>query len=288
VPFSAGGGVDTAGRTVATTLTKEAIVTKDIRVENREGGSGLVGMTYINSQAGRADRLMVLGAHIVSTPLLQETNLTYADFTPLATLYADYVYFFVRPDSPIQSLQDIGAALKADPGSISLGGSVPGGPGHLATAKLAKGFGVDPTKINYVPFDGDEALTALLGGHIDVGSSGPEGLDLVDAGQLKVIGISAEEPQGGRSEGIPTFKQGGSEESFVNFRIILAPPELDPAATKFWQDALTKMSQTQAWKDASAQYGWSPYFQTDGLEEFLASQSSDYKTLLVELGVING
>lgn len=286
VPFSTGGGVDAAGRTVASILTDEGIVSHDIRVENREGGSGLVGMTYIVSQKGAEDTLMVTGAHIVSTPLLQETDIAYSDFTPLATLYADYVYFFVAPDSEITSLEDLGAALTADPQALSIGGSVPGGPGHLATAKLAKGFGVDPTAINYVPYDGDEALTALLGGHIDVASSGPEGLDLSEAGELRVIGVSAEEPQSGRSEGIPTFKEGGSNESYVNFRIISGPPEMSQAAVTYWQNALSEMEQTQAWQEASDRFGWSPYFQTDGLEEFLAEQSTEYEALLTELGVI--
>lgn len=288
VPFATGGGVDVAGRTVADILTSTDIVDEDIRVENREGGSGLVGMTYINSQSGRDDRLMVLGAHIVSTPLLQATEIDYDDFTPLATLYADYVYFFVRPDSPIKSGEDLAAALQSDPGSLRIGGSVPGGPGHLATAKLASGFGVDPNDLTYVPYDGDEALPALLGGHIDVASSGPEGLDLVEAGDLVAIAVSAEEPLEGRSEGIPTFAEVGSDESYVNFRIVLGPPDMSTEAVSYWQDALTSMQETPEWADAMEQYGWSPYFQTDGLEEFLSEQHADYETLLTELGVIGG
>lgn len=287
VPFASGGGVDFAGRTVANTLNDEDIVSADVRVENREGGSGLVGMTHVNGQRGSGDQLMVLGAHIVSTPLLQSTNLTHEDFTPLATLYAEYIYFFVRPDSDIQSLEELGEILRESPGSLRIGGSVPGGPGHLATAKLVEGFGVDPTAMTYVPYDGDEALPALLGGHIDVASSGPEGLDLAEAGELVAIAVSAGEPLDGPSEGIPTFVEGGSNAEHVNFRIILGPPDMDEDAVAYWKQALSDMVETQAWQDAMVANGWSEYFQTEGLEEFLAEQSADYRTLLSDLGVIS-
>src|SRR5688572_19085701 len=80
------------------------------------GGSGLVGMTRVIADSGADNQLMMTGAHIVATPLLTpDSGVSYSDFTPLATVYTEYVYFFVRPDSEIQSIADLADKLKEDP-----------------------------------------------------------------------------------------------------------------------------------------------------------------------------
>lgn len=289
VPFSAGGGVDLAGRTVARILQEQSIIDGQIDVENVDGGSGLVGMSRIKGLAGDDNALMVTGAHIVSSPLLTpDSGVSYTDFTPLATIYAEYVYFFVKPDSDISDIAALAARMKDDPAGVTIGGSVPGGPSNLAVAEFAESVDVDPTQLTYVPYDGDEAVSAVLGGSIDVVSAGPEGMDLATAGKLRVLAVSSAEPLTGRDEGVPTWSDAGSDASFENFRIVSGPGDMPEEAVTYWKDALTKMSETPEWKEAMETNGWAPFFQTDGLDDYLAEQNTQYKTLLSDLGITSG
>jgi putative tricarboxylic transport membrane protein len=290
VPFTAGGGVDLAGRTIARVLQEDKIVKGKIDVQNIDGGNGLVGMARVKGNKGADNQLMVTGAHIVATPLLTPgSGVKYSDFTPLATVYTEYVYFFVKADSEIKDISDVAARLKSDPGSVTIGGAVTGGASNLAVVKFAKSIGVDPKKLTYVPYDGDDALTALLGGKVMVGSGGPEGMDLVKAGKLRAIAVSSPEPINGvDGNPLPTWKDAGSDADFLNFRIVTGPPGMSNEAIKYWQDALTKMSKSDNWAKAVQAGGWYPFVKTDGLEDFLSQQSSDYEEMLKLTGVNNG
>lgn len=289
VPFSAGGGVDLAGRTISSILQEEEIVDVRMDVENVDGGSGLVGMSRLLGMDGADNGLMVTGAHILSTPLLSpEAGVEFSDFTPLATVYTEYVYLMVTPDSEISDIADLADRLKADPGSVSIGGSVPGGASNLGVAKFAQAIGVDPTQLTYVPYDGDEAIPAALGGKIDVVSTGPEGMDLVEAGELRALAVSSDAPLTGRDADVPTWADAGADDSFANFRIVSGPPNMSEEAVSYWKDALTAMSETEEWQDAMETNGWAPFFNTDGLEDYLAEQNSEYETLLSDLGITSG
>ena len=72
--------------------------------------------------------------------------------------------------SPLKTMDDLVAALKADPGAVSWGGGSAGGTDHITAGLIAKAAGVDPTKVNYIAFSGGgEALAAILGGQVTVG-----------------------------------------------------------------------------------------------------------------------
>ena len=70
-------------------------------------------------------------------------------------------------------MKDVVEQLKKDPGSVKWGGGSRGSTEHIAAAMIAREVGVDPAKINYVPFrGGGEATAAILGGNVTVGGSG--------------------------------------------------------------------------------------------------------------------
>ena len=88
--------------------------------------------------------------------------------TPIARLTSEYEVVVVPATSPLKSMADLVAALKADPGKRVLGGGSAGGTDHILAGLIAKAIGADPAKINYVPFKGGgEALAAIIGGHVD-------------------------------------------------------------------------------------------------------------------------
>ena len=102
--------------------------------------------------------------------------------------------------SDIETMDDLVAKLKADPGAVSWGGGSAGGTDHIAAGLIAKAVGVDPTKVNYIAFSGGgEALAAILGGQVTVGVSGfGEFESQIEAGTLRLLAVSGDERDRGR------------------------------------------------------------------------------------------
>src|SRR5258706_15671368 len=146
IPFAPGGGVDLFGRTVAQLLQDQKIVSRPIQVVNKPGAGGSVGMALMVQRKGDADSLLGIAIHAVATPLTLGTPYSYKDMTPIAKIFSEYQMMVVRTESPIKSLKEVEAALRKDPGSLTIGGASLGNADHIAVALFAKSIGVDPTK----------------------------------------------------------------------------------------------------------------------------------------------
>ena len=117
--------------------------------------------------------LIVGGYVMVGAILTNQSPVTLAEVTPIARLTGEYEAIVVPAASDIKTMADLVAKLKADPGSVCLGGGSAGGTDHIVVGLIAKAAGVDPTKINYIAFSGGgEALAAILGGQVTAGVSG--------------------------------------------------------------------------------------------------------------------
>ena len=147
IPFAAGGGVDLFGRTVAQLLNDQKLVTRPIRVVNRPGAGGSIGMTLIVNRKGDPYSLLGIAIHAIVTPLTLGTPYSYRDMTPIAKLFTEYQMMVVRTASPFKTLKDVEAALRKDPGSLSIGGASLGNADHIAVAKFASAIGIDPGKL---------------------------------------------------------------------------------------------------------------------------------------------
>ena len=194
-------------------------------------------------------------------------------------------------DSPYETLDDLVQAWKEDPGSIAVGGgSSPGGPDHLFPMQLAAEIGVDPNDVNYVSYDGGGPLTsALLGEKIDVGFSGlAEFVGQVESGELRVLAVSGEEryPDGPFAE-VPTLTESGVDLLFLNWRGVLAPPEISQERTDELIGYLQEMHDSQGWKDQLAKNGWTDDFKTgDEFAAFIDEQDERVSGTLEELGLL--
>src|SRR5258706_4325629 len=160
IPFAPGGGVDLFGRTVAQLLQDQKIVSRPIQVVNKPGAGGSVGMALMVQRKGDAYSLLGIAIHAVATPLTLGTPYSYKDMTPIAKVFSEYQMMVVRTESPIKSLKEVEAALRKDPGSLTIGGASLGNADHIAVALFAKSIGVDPTKLRYIPYSGGESNPA--------------------------------------------------------------------------------------------------------------------------------
>ncbi len=287
VPFSPGGGIDLAGRTVARLLTDLKLVPRPVVVINRPGAGGLVGMTeMVSKRKGDGHSLMVVATHIHSTPLTQGNPISYASVTPLARLFAEYQLLVVRTESPFKSLEDVVQALKRDPGAVKIGGASIGSADHVTVARLALALGFSPSKLTYIGYGGGESNPAILGGHVDVGTGGVDLMSLVAAGRMRALAISAPTRLGGALAVVPTFKEQGYDVVQANWRGLFGPPGMPEAATRFWRTALTAMARSPQWKADLEKNQWVDAFNAETFTEDLKEEYKVYRTILKDLGLV--
>jgi putative tricarboxylic transport membrane protein len=285
IPFAPGGGVDLFGRTVAQLLNDQKLVSKPIQVVNKPGAGGAVGMALMVQRKGDPYSLLGIAIHAVVTPLTLGTPYSYKDMTPIAKVFSEYQMMVVRTESPIKSLKDIEAALRRDAGSLSFGGASLGNSDHIAVALFAKSIGIDPTKLNYIPYSGGESNPAIIGGHVDVGMGGLDLITHVESGRMRVLAITSPKRLGGRFQKLPTFAEQGYDVVNENWRGLFGPPDMPAGVVQYWKDALGKMVQSAAWKAELEKNQWVNTFEADGFRASLDKDNQIYSAMLKQLGL---
>ncbi|HJQ63620.1 MAG TPA: tripartite tricarboxylate transporter substrate-binding protein [Burkholderiales bacterium] len=173
------------------------------------------------------------------------------DFTALGILFHEYVALSVAADSPIKDGKDLLARLKKDPASASLGvSSVAGGADHVAAGLVFKTAGIDVRKIRTVVFDSaGKVMTATLGGHVDLASTSiTAALRQVQAGKVRVLGVSAPRRLGGDMAQFPTWREQGAEVDFSNYRGVIGPKGLSAAQVAYWEGVLAALDRDDSWR----------------------------------------
>lgn len=291
-PADPGGGWDFTCRSAGKVIGDLSLVDGTVQVTNMSGGGGGVAFAHVVTERNDDDNLIVAASPATTLRLAQGQ---YGDFTEedvrwLGALGADFGVVAVRADSEFESLGDIVAALEADPASLNFGGgSAVGGQDHMKVLVLAQGAGLDPLAIKYTPFDGGgEAMTALLGGFIDVFPGDvSEVLGQLEAGEIKVVATLSPEPLGGMLEGIPTATEEGYDATWVVFRGFYMPGDISDAAYDWWVDAMTQVADSAEWAEVREQNGLAEFFLAGPeFEEFARNQVSNFRQLSVDLGLL--
>lgn len=286
IPNSPGGGYDLTGRAAATALEDNEL-TGRFEITNVLGASGTVAMQRLVNEEGADDLVMVMGLGVVGAVYTNGSEATPREMTPIARLVEEQEGILVPADSPFRTVDDLVAAWKEDPGSVTVGGgSSNGGPDHLFPMQLAAEVGIEPGEVNYISYDGGGPLTtALLGEKIDVGMSGlGEFEGQIADGTLRVLAVSGEE----RLDDVdaPTLTEAGVDLVFTNWRGVLAPPGISEEQRDYLVDLFTELHETDEWQAALESNGWTDNFATgEEFEDFLVEQDARVAETLEELGL---
>ena len=284
-----GGSNDRTGRSVEKLLNELKLVPTTLSVVNKPGGGGNIMFSYINQHAGDAHYLMVGTTAMVSNHIVGSSKISYLDFTPIASLFNDYVVFAVNANSPVKTGKDLIERLKKDPQSVPLGFATSlGSHNHIAAGLLMKAFGGNARDLKAVAFKGAaEAVTALMGGHLELvttaaGNVAPH----LQSGRLRVVGVSADKRLPGTLANVPTWKEQGVNLVYGGWRSIVGPKGLTAAQVAFWEGALRKASQSAEWKSELERNYWSDDFVTSAqFRKDLDKDYADMKAVLTELGL---
>lgn len=289
IPGGAGGGWDGTARGTGEALTKAGIV-GTASYENMSGGGGGKAIGYLIENAdSNHGTLMVNSTPIVIRSLTGVFPHNFRDLTLVAGTIGDYAAIVVGKDSPINSMEDLLAAYDADPSTTAIGGgSVPGGMDHLVAAMTFEAAGKDALGVKYIPYDaGGKAMAALLSGEIAALSTGfSEAVDLANAGEVKIIGVTSDERVPAAPDAM-TMKEQGIDTSFVNWRGFFAAPGLPDDKLATYQKALADMYATPEWEDVRARNGWVNIHNSgDDFKAFLEEQEQVIGDLMKKLGFL--
>ncbi|MBB6351582.1 Bug family tripartite tricarboxylate transporter substrate binding protein [Nonomuraea muscovyensis] len=286
-PASPGGGWDQTSR-VAEQALKAADPSRKYEVFNVPGAGGTIGLAQLAGEKGNGNLLMTMGLVMVGAIEQNKSKVTLTDTTPIAKLTEEYEIVVVPAESPLKSLSDLAAAWKADPAKVSVAGGSAGGTDHIVAGLMAKAAGVDPKQVNYIAHSGGgEALNALLGNKVTIGISGVgEFAEHVKSGKLRALGVTSGERLADLDA--PTLKEGGLDVEVANWRGFVAPGGLSDADKKTLTDLVTKMHDSQVWKDAVAKNGWIDSFQTgQQFADYLTSEQTRVKAIIAEMGLVS-
>ncbi|WP_419177308.1 tripartite tricarboxylate transporter substrate binding protein [Ruegeria halocynthiae] len=289
IPGGAGGGWDGTARGTGEALTKSGLV-GTASYENMSGGGGgkAIGFLIENADSNHGT-LMVNSTPIVIRSLTGVFPHNFRDLTLVSGTIGDYAALVVGKDSPINSMDDLLAAYDADPSSTAIGGgSVPGGMDHLVAAMVMEAAGKDALGVKYIPYDaGGKAMAALLSGEIAALSTGfSEAVDLANAGEVKIIGVTSDERVPAAPDAM-TMKEQGIDTTFVNWRGFFGAPGLPAEQLAEYQDAIAKMYDTPEWEEVRARNGWVNIHNSgDDFQSFLEAQEQAIGDLMKKLGFL--
>jgi putative tricarboxylic transport membrane protein len=251
IPFAPGGSNDKTGRTVEKILSEKKLVPSTITVNNKPGGGGNISLTYVSQKVGDAHFLAVATPSLLTNHIVGQGSLNYTDFTPVASLFNDYIVFAVNPDSPIKTGRDLVERLKKDPKSISIGfATALGSHNHIGAGLLMKAIGGEAKALKAIAFKGSaEAITALLGGHMQLLVAEPQEIgEYVRRGSLRPLAQIATHRLASYPD-VPTMAEAGFKvRSDPTARGVVAPPGISREALAYWENVFARLVKSPEWR----------------------------------------
>ena len=217
VPNPPGGSVDLGSRILGETLSKDLGV--PIIVSNKSAGSGAAGAEYVLN--AKPDGYKLLAAPHPLLIALPETmpgvTFRWNSFVPIIQFAHQPYTFISRVDSPFNTLNDLIAFAKKNPGKLNASGTGAGQTTHFLFEAWREVAGVD---IGFIPYKGGAEYTAaLLGGHVDITIGGiAPSVGVLKGGKAKILVATAklkDYPQ------VPTFAELGFPALNLQFYITM-------------------------------------------------------------------
>jgi len=286
VPWGAGGGTDATARIIGTLLEKE--LGQPVNVVNRTGGNGVVGHSAIAQAAADGYTFGLITVEITMMHWQGLTELSPTSYQPLALVNADPAGFQVRADSPYKTVNDVIAAIKANPGKLKASGTGQGGIWQLAIAGLLSDLKIDPNAVPWVPSNGAApGLQDLVAGGVDiVPCSIPEARALIDAGKVKSLAIFADKAPA-LYPNLPTIKQAtGSDWKTAAWRGFAMPKGTPKDIVDKLTGAIEKAYQSKEYKDFLAQRGFGgEWARQDDFAKYMVKGDADMGKVMKTVGI---
>lgn len=246
VPSAPGGGSDLNARTIAEIAQSAKLIPVNFLIVNKPGGSGAVSFSYVAGKKGDNHTLMVLhngqdlGSYVLNWDVKGK------DLTYIGTVALDAQILCAVAGSKFADLKNAIELSKKE--RVTYGGSQKGNTDHLSYIVLNKETGAN---FKYVMFNSSgEVLSAMLGGHVDLGVLNPsECIGQIRAGKLVPLASFSAKRESGELASVPTFTELGYPKVVIqDARAIAAPPGMSPEAVAYYENLLKQVTEQPKWK----------------------------------------
>ena len=286
VPWGAGGGTDATARIIGSLMEKE--LGQPVTVVNRTGGSGVVGHAAIAAAPPDGYTIGLATVEIGMMHWQGLTELSGASYTPIGLVNADPASINVRADAPYKTVQDLLAAIKANPGKFKASGTGQGGIWHLAIAGLLRDQKIDPASVPWVPSNGAApGLQDMVAGGIEIAPvSLPEARSLIDAGKVKSLAIMNDKPAA-LYPNVPTLKAAiGSDWQMAAWRGIVAPKGIPADVRNKLAATVQKVANSKEYTDFMASRGFGViYAGPEDFGKFMAKSDAELGATMKAVGI---
>jgi len=291
-PAKPGGGFDLTCKLAQGALMEGKYIADPMRVSYMPGGIGAVAYNAIVAQRPAEGNTIVAfsGGSLLNLAQGKFGRYNENDVRWLAAVGTDYGAVIVAENSPLKSIKDLVAAIKADPTKVvfGAGGSV-GSQDWMKAALTARAAGLDPKAMRFVAFEGGgEAITALQGGHVQVYSGdAAEAEEQIKAGsKIRVLAVLADKRLEGSLNAIPTMKEAGYDVQWPIIRGFYVGPKVSDADYKVWSDTFAKMMATPAYNKLRAERGLFKFALTGKeLDAFIKERMAAYRQQAADFGL---
>ncbi len=249
IPWAAGGDTDAIMRVVANQMEKE--LGAPVVVTNIPGASGSVGAREAKVAAADGYTLFAVHDSIHTTFYTGVADVNYWDYTPICLL-ASTPSILATHTKKWRTFKELVDDAKTHPDDIKAGATL-GSTSHFFLALIERKAGARLWK--YVHYEGTaQRMTALLGGHIDVGETNLTQLDKMRGGQMRLLGIATERRHP-EARVVPTLKELGIDVLYSVNRGLLVPKGTPETAVDRLAQACEKVGKDAAFADAMRKQG---------------------------------
>ena len=227
VPYPPGGPTDLMGRLTSDLLAKR--LAQNVVVDNRGGAATAIGAEMAARAPADGYTLLVSSETTFAVNPALTSKLPYnpeRDFAPISLLTTQPYVLAVTSSLPANSVSQLIAYAKANPGKLTYGSAGTGGAAHLAGEMFKHAAGIDMV---HVPYKGNgPAIIDLIGGQISLMLGSISSLyPHATAKKLRVIGVASAKRSAAAPE-VPTFAEGGLPGFQINGWNCLVAPRATP------------------------------------------------------------
>ncbi len=285
VPFAPGGSVDTVARILGEAMTKS--LGQSLVVENRAGAGGNIGFAAVATAKPDGYTLLMASSPLaVNISLYDNPGFDPAkDFAPISLVALQPQVLVVNPELKIDSVEQLIAYAKANPGKLNFGSAGPGASQHLAGEMFKRMAGVDMVHVPYR--GGGPAMTDLVAGRIQLMfETIPSSMGYVKSNQLKPLAVTVAKRSSVLPD-VPTIAEAGTPGYSVSGWLALAAPAGTPdAIVAKLSDVVTKALAEPAIKGRLTELGLEVVGNSPKeFGEFLTKEIADYKKLIADANI---
>ena len=273
IGFPAGGPLDAHIRLLVDKL--QSTLGQTVIVDYKAGAGGTVGAQFVAQSLPDGYTLLLAntGTMVINPAIYTKAPYdTLRDFQPIARTAQQPLALIVNKDVPANSLKELIAYAKANPGKLNYGSAGNGGISHLVPEMLKSETGIFMV---HIPFKGSApAFTDLIAGHVQfMAESVPQAANYAKQGKVKALAVTSAKRNAALPNTPTVIETGVANLEVVGFYGILAPKGTPPDVTNKLSQAFKDTLESPEIQKKMIEQGADPaYLNADQFTKFLATE----------------